>query len=81
MAITRKFQAQATVTQAVHSQLVTSAPALRRQHIEVIAQRANPDGTVTVTFAGRGLGPQALPVPPAVNVSIESGQVRILPLE
>ena len=81
MAISRKFQARATVTQAVHSQVVTAASALRKQHIEVIGHQANPDGTVTITFAGRGLGKNALPAPPPVNVSIENGQVKILPLE
>jgi hypothetical protein len=81
MAITRKYQAQATITQAVHSQLVTAAASLRKQHIELIAQRANPDGTVTVTLAGRGLGSKATPVPPPVNISIEAGQIKILPLE
>lgn len=81
MAITRKYQARATVTQAVHSQLVTGAAALRKQHVELIDHRPNPDGTVTVTLAGRGLGIYATPVPPPVNISIEAGQIKILPLE
>ena len=81
MAISRKFQARATVTRAVHSQLVTGAAALRARRIELIANVANPDGTVTVTLAGRGLGPKATPAAPPVNISIEAGQIKVLPLE
>ncbi len=54
MAISRKYQARATVTQAVHSQLVTNRAALRKLHVDLIGQVANADGTVTVTLAGRG---------------------------
>ncbi len=81
MAISRKFQARATVTQATHSQLVTNRAALRKLHIDLISQTPNADGTVTVTLAGRGLGPKATPAAPPVNVSIENGQVKVLPLE
>ncbi len=81
MAITRKLQARATISRAIHSQLMTAADSLRKQHVELIAHRANPDGSVTVTLAGRGLGKNALPVPPPVNISIENGQIKILPLE
>ncbi len=81
MAISRKFQARATVTPAMHSQIVTGRAALRKAHIDIIGQTANPDGTVTITFAGRGLGRNATPAAPPVNVSIEAGQIKILPLE
>ncbi len=81
MAISRRFQARATVTPATHSALVTGRAALRKQHIDLVSQVANADGTVTVTLAGRGLGPKATPAAPPVNVSIENGQVKILPLE
>ena len=81
MAITRKLQARATVTAAEHSQLVTSHAALRKQKIEIMDQQANPDGTVTVTFCGQGLGAKAIPVPPACSVTISNGSIAILPLE
>ena len=55
--------------------------ALRKQHIDLVSQVANADGTVTVTLAGRGLGPKATPAAPPVNVSIENGQLKILPIE
>ena len=81
MAITRRLQAQATVSAAQHSQLVTGAARLRKQHIEILAERANPDGTVTITFCGRGLGKKAIPVPPPCNVTIANGTITIQPLE
>jgi len=81
MAISRRFQAQASVSAAQHSSLVNGKAALLSQHIEMIEQRPNPDGTVTVTFAGRGLGKNAIPVPPACTVTFDNGQITIQPIE
>ena len=81
MAITRRLQARATITAQQHSQLVTGQAALRRKRIEIIDHQANADGTVTVTYAGQGLGKKAVPTPPACSITFTNGQIEILPLE
>ena len=81
MAITRRFQAKTTVPPAVHSQLVTGLATLRKQGIEILSHTANPDGSVTVVFCGRGLGKKAIPVPPPCTVAIANGQITIQPIE
>ena len=82
MAISRKFQARATVTQASTASSSPAAPPFASStSTSSASQVANPDGTVTVTFAGRGLGQNATPAAPPVNVSVENGQFKVLPLE
>ncbi len=77
MAITRKYQAQAVVSPAQHSQLVTMAETLRKRQIEILSAAPNADGTVTVTFNGQGLGKWALPMPPRAHVAFSPGQIDI----
>ena len=77
MAISRRFQAQATVTAAQHSQLVTRQAELRTQKIEILSQTPNADGTVTVVFCGQGLGPTAVPAPPPCSATLASGAITI----
>jgi hypothetical protein len=82
MSLPRKYQARSTVTAAQHSHLVNSAAVLRKQKIELLSAKANPDGTVTVVFCGHGLGKASLPVPPAANVVIAAdGTITITPVE
>jgi hypothetical protein len=82
MALPRKYQARSTVTAAQHSHLVNSAAALRKQKIELLSAKPNPDGTVTVTFCGHGLGKNAMPVPPAASVAIAAdGTISVTPIE
>ena len=79
MAITRRFQAQAVVTAAEHSRLVTMSHSLLKQQIEILSHTANADGTVTVVFCGQGLGAWAVPVPPLSTVAFAGGKVGIAP--
>ena len=81
MAITRRYQAKATVTAQQHSQLVTAQAVLRKKKIEILSQTPNADGTVVVVFCGQGLGKNALPTPPPCGVTIANGQITILPIE
>jgi hypothetical protein len=81
MAISRRYQAKTTVTAAIHSQLVTGHPHLRKKKIEILSATPNADGTVTVVFCGQGLGKNATPVPPPCAVTIAGGDITIQPIE
>jgi hypothetical protein len=81
MAITRRLQARTTVSQAVHSQLVTGKASLHKKKIEILSQTPNPDGTVTVVFCGQGLGKTAVPTPPPCAVTIANGDITVQPIE